>query len=151
MFARLREGGGPPTTSEPGRPTLAAWLLELWLGILPLDRRRRDLTLQGAAFAEQSAYDPAVGSVIAASDSELRGLLAALVRRAQSEGEVAEEVDADVVGYAFLAMAQGPRASCSTTRRTRTWSAAGVSLPSPPCCTSRSGSRPSSGVPSRAG
>jgi AcrR family transcriptional regulator len=65
MFARLRGSVGPAPTHEPGRPTLHAWLVELVASVLPLDERRRDLELQGAAFAELAAHDPEIAGVIA--------------------------------------------------------------------------------------
>ncbi len=107
MFARLRASAGPPEATEPGRPTLHAWLVELVAGVLPLDERRRALELQGAAFAELAAYDSGLGQVIAADDRRLLGLLAGLVRRAQGEGEVDGRLDPDVVAWAVLAILQG--------------------------------------------
>ena len=107
MFARLREASGAVPPGEPGRPTLAGWLTDLMLGMLPLDDRRRTLTLQGSAFSERAAFDAATGEAIRASDDEIRGLLAQLVRRAKVEGEVAGEVEADQVAWAYLALAQG--------------------------------------------
>lgn len=107
MFIRLRESAGVEPPGEPGRPTLSGWLTELMLGMLPLDERRRAVTLQGAAFGDRAAFDPQIGRVIAASDAELRSLLAALVRRAQGEGEVSASIDPDAVAWAYLALAQG--------------------------------------------
>ncbi len=107
MFARLRQTPGLVPAGEPGRPTLSAWLVDLFCSIMPIDAHRRDLTLQGSAFAERAAYDSTVGQAILASDDELRGLLAQLVRRAQGEGEVSADLDPHFVAWAFLAVAQG--------------------------------------------
>lgn len=107
MFARLRAVAAVGPAAEPGRPTLHAWLLELLMAILPLDQARRDLQLQGAAFAERAAYDPVVGQAIASSDNDIRTLLGALIDRAITDGEVAATVNQERVAWAFLAIAQG--------------------------------------------
>lgn len=107
MFARLREAAQPRVTTEPGRPTLHEWLVGLFLSIMPLDERRRDLQLQGSAFTQRAAYDPAVAAAMSLSDNEIRGLLGGLVRRAQGEGEVSRELDPDDVAWQFLALAEG--------------------------------------------
>ena len=78
MFARLREAAQPRVTTEPGRPTLHEWLVGLFLSIMPLDERRRDLQLQGSAFTQRAAYDPAVAAAMSLSDNEIRGLLGGL-------------------------------------------------------------------------
>lgn len=106
-FERLREAAAPLPASEPGRPTLRGWLVELLLGILPLDDRRRAAQRQGDAFAQQALTDPDIAAAIAASDTEVRGLLASLVRRAQSEDEVGALVDPETTAWAVLAIAQG--------------------------------------------
>lgn len=107
MFSRLRESGVALPPTEPGRPTLRGWLVELFLSVMPLDERRRALELQGAAFAERAAYDARIGAAIAASDGEIRESIARLVRRAQGEGEVAAGVDPQAVAVLMLALAQG--------------------------------------------
>jgi AcrR family transcriptional regulator len=107
MFARLRGSVGPAPTHEPGRPTLHAWLVELVASVLPLDERRRDLELQGAAFAELAAHDPEIAGVIAVDDRRLLGLLEGLVRRGQAEGEIDGSLRADAVAWAVLAILQG--------------------------------------------
>lgn len=107
MFARLREKASGPLLVEPGRPSLRGWLVELMVSVLPLDEPRRAAELQGAAFCERAAYDPTLAAAVTASDRELRAALAALVRRAQAEGEVAGAVDPDAVGWAVLAFMQG--------------------------------------------
>lgn len=106
MLSRLREQAGPAPTSEPGRPTLHAWLTDLLCSLLPLDAPRRALVIRGAAFADRAAFDASIGATIAASDGELRGLLASLVRRALAEGELSG-LDPDAVAWHFLALAQG--------------------------------------------
>lgn len=107
MFARLRGTASGPALVEPGRPTLWGWLVELMVSVLPLDEPRRAAELQGAAFAERAAFDPALAAAVAASDQELRGAFAGLVRRAQAEGEVAASVDPDAAAWAVLAFMQG--------------------------------------------
>lgn len=107
MFIRLRESAQAIPPGEPGRPRLRSWLVELFIAMLPLDDRRRALTLQGAAFGDRAPFDPAVGRAIAASDAELRRLLAALISRAQSEGEVNSAVDANITAWTLLGMANG--------------------------------------------
>lgn len=107
MFARMREAAATGAMGEPGRPTLPAWLTDLLVSVLPLDAPRRAAELQASAFAERAAYDPAIGDAIAASDHELTGLIASLVRRAIGEGEVPRGVDPDAVARLWLALAQG--------------------------------------------
>lgn len=109
MLARLRAQAGPPPTGEPGRPTLRGWFTDLCCSLLPLDERRRGLVLQGAAFADRAAFDPGIGATIAGSDAELRGLLAALIRRGIAEGEVTA-LDADAAAWHLLALVQGASA-----------------------------------------
>lgn len=107
MFARLRETASGTALVEPGRPTLRGWLVELMVSVLPLDESRRGAELQGAAFAERAAFDPSIAAAVAASDQELRGAIARLVRRAQAESEVAASVDPDAAAWAVLAFMQG--------------------------------------------
>lgn len=107
MFARLRETASGPALAAPGRPTLAGWLVELMVSVLPLDEARRAAELQAVAFAERAAYDPDIAAAVGTSDQELRGALARLVRRAKAEGEVAAGVDPDAVAWAVLAFMQG--------------------------------------------
>lgn len=107
MFARLRETAAQTALVEPGRPTLGGWLVELMVSVLPLDAERRRAELQGAAFAERAAFDPAIGAAVTASDQELRGAISGLVRRAHAEGEVARSVDPDAAAWAVLAFMQG--------------------------------------------
>ena len=106
-FARLRENAAPLPPGEPGRPTLRQWLVALLLGILPLDPQRSAAQLQGDAFAQRALIDPPIGRAIAESDTELRRLLASLVARARSEGEVPRHVDPETTAWAVLALAQG--------------------------------------------
>jgi hypothetical protein len=63
--------------------------------------------LRGAAFADRAAFDESIGRVIAEGDEGIRGLVASLVRRAQSEGEVPAALNPDHVAWAFLALATG--------------------------------------------
>lgn len=107
MFARLRATASRSAMVEPGRPTLRAWLVDLMVSVLPLDRPRRAAELQGAAFAERAAFDPVIGAAVAASDHELRDAIARLVGRAHAEGEVPTSVDPDAAAWAVLAFLQG--------------------------------------------
>lgn len=107
MFARLRATASRSAMVEPGRPTLRAWLVDLMVSVLPLDRPRRAAELQGAAFAERAAFDPVIGAAVAASDHELRDAIARLVGRAHAEGEVPASVDPDAAAWAVLAFLQG--------------------------------------------
>ena len=107
MFATLRTTEGVGPRNPPGQPTVQEWLTELVLTILPLDDRTRALTLQGAAFAERAAQDPAVGAAIATSDHELRGLLAALIAKGQADGEIPDSVSPATAAWGLLALAQG--------------------------------------------
>lgn len=107
MFARLRATASAPVLSEPGRPTLSGWLVDLMVAVLPLDAARRAAELQGAAFAERAAFDPVIADAVASSDRELRAAIAGLVNRARAEGEVPGSVDADAVGWGVLAFMQG--------------------------------------------
>ena len=106
-FARLRERAAPLPPGEPGRPTLAGWLVELLLGILPLDLDRTAAQRQGDAFAQLALLDPEVAQAVADSDAQVRGLLASLVGRARAEGEVGDRVDPATTAWAVLALAQG--------------------------------------------
>ena len=112
-FLRLRQTAAPLPPGEPGRPQLKDWLVALLLGILPLDQARRDAQRQGDAFAQRAETDPDIATAITESDSQVRGLLASLVARARSEGEVPEGVDPDVTAWAVLALAQGLAAQLS--------------------------------------
>ena len=107
MFARLRATASAPVLSEPGRPTLSGWLVDLMVAVLPLDAPRRAAELQGAAFAERAAFDPVIADAVASSDRELRAAIAGLVNRARAEGEVPATVDADAVAWGVLAFMQG--------------------------------------------
>ena len=71
-FARLRDRAAPIPPGEPGRPTLAGWLVELLLGILPLDLDRTAAQRQGDAFAQLALLDPDVAQAVAASDAQVR-------------------------------------------------------------------------------
>ena len=106
-FERLRHVATPLPPGEPGRPTLRGWLVDLLILILPLDDRRIAAHRQGDAFAQHALTDPSVAAAIAESDQQVRGLLASLVARARSEGEVPEQVDPATVAWAVLALAQG--------------------------------------------
>lgn len=107
MFARFREAAAPMPAQPPGEPTLVDWLTELFLLTQPLDDARRAAYAKAAAFSDLAQSDPSIGSAIAASDREIAGLLASLVRRSQSTGETSDTVDADTTAWAFLALAQG--------------------------------------------
>lgn len=106
-FARLRERAAPLPPGEPGRPSLHGWLVALLVGILPLDDSRRAAQRQSDAFAQWALAEPSVAAAIAESDAQVRGLLASLVARARSEGEVAAHVDPETTAWAVLALAQG--------------------------------------------
>lgn len=106
-FSRLRERAAPAPPGEPGRPTLHNWLVELLIGILPLDEERLAAQRQGDAFAQHALSDKAIGAAIADSDAEVRGLLMALIARSRAEGEVPAHVDPDTTAWALLALAQG--------------------------------------------
>lgn len=107
MLTRLRATAAPGPESPPGQPDVATWLTELFISILPIDDARRALTLQGSAFGERAAYDPGMARVIAASDAEVRGLVAALIGSGQANGELSAAIDAEAAAWAFLALAQG--------------------------------------------
>lgn len=107
MLERLRGSAVPLLDGEPGRPTLRAWLGALVLAVAPLDDQRRTMQRQGHAFAELAPFDDRVGRVMAEDDARLRGLLAALVRRSQAEGEVDHGVDPEGVAWTILALMQG--------------------------------------------
>ena len=107
VFARLRDRAPSLPPGEPGRPTLHQWLVDLLLGILPLDQRRRAVQRQGDAFASLALEDPTIATAISASAADLRGRLAALTARARAEGEVPDSVDPHTVAWAMLALAQG--------------------------------------------
>lgn len=106
-FARLRQTAAPLPAGEPGRPTLRGWLVELLVGILPLDQQRIETQRQGDAFAQRALVDPAIAAAIAESDTQVRHLLASLVDRARAEGEVPSSVDPAITAWAVLALAQG--------------------------------------------
>lgn len=106
-FGRLRESAAPLGSTEPGRPTLIAWLEALMIALLPLDEARMASQRQGDAFAQYALTAPDIAQAIAASDAEVRGLVAALIGRARVEGEVAETVKPDAAAWAILALLQG--------------------------------------------
>lgn len=106
-FRRLREQAVSLPAGEPGRPTLRGWIVELLMGILPLDEERRMVTRQGEAFGQWVLSDPAAAAAVAEDDQRIRGLLASLVARGRAEGEVPPQVDPDAVAWAILALAQG--------------------------------------------
>lgn len=110
MFERIRERAVPMPAGEPGRPSLAAWLTDLFLLMMPLDGSGRAAYVQASAFAERAAFDPAVAESIAASDAEIQGRLASLVDRARAEGEVRRDLDAQAVARLYLDLAQGTAA-----------------------------------------
>lgn len=112
-FARLREQSVSIPSGEPGRPTLRAWLVSLMISILPLDAERRAAQRQAEAFALYSASDPAIAGAITQSDDQLRNLLASLVMRARSEGEIPATVDPQRTAWAVLALTQGLAAQLS--------------------------------------
>jgi AcrR family transcriptional regulator len=107
VLQRLRETSVTMPPGEPGRPTLRGWLVELALAVLPLDQARREATIRGAAFAERAAFDESIGRTVAEGDAVIRGLVARLVSRARSEGEVSTDLDPDHVAWAFLALISG--------------------------------------------
>lgn len=107
MFERIRDTAAPLPPGEPGRPTLAAWLVELHLRLLPLDEERRLAYVRAAAFTDRAAFDPAVAAAVAASDRGIVEQLSGLVRRAAAEGEIAPALDPESIGWGFLAHAQG--------------------------------------------
>ena len=106
-FARLRQTAVVLPDGEPGRPTLHAWLVELAVCILPLDEPRAAAQRQGDTFAIVAATDSAIAGAIAASDEHLRGLFAALIGRAQHEGELSAELDPGHAAWGILALLQG--------------------------------------------
>ncbi len=106
-FTRLRQTAATLPEGEPGRPTLRGWLIEFACCVLPLDAARAAAQRQADAFAGVAASDPAIAEAIAASDDELRGLLAKLVARAAHEGEVPAHVQPDFTAWAILALIQG--------------------------------------------
>lgn len=110
MFARLRDSAVPLPASEPGRPTLVAWLTELFLLMQPLDDERRAAYARSSAFTDHALRDATVAQAITAGDREIRARLESLVRRAQAEGEVPESVDPTHAIWAYLALAQGTAA-----------------------------------------
>lgn len=107
MFTRLRTSAAPGPTQPPGQPDVTTWLTELLVSILPTDEASRALTLQGTAFGERAAYDPAMATVLAGSDAELRGLVATLIRQGRASGELVNRVDPEDAAWAYLALAQG--------------------------------------------
>jgi AcrR family transcriptional regulator len=58
-------------------------------------------------FWERAAYNPAVAKVMRARYDEWRGRLAALIRRAQSEGAAPLEVDAELAAQELVALVDG--------------------------------------------
>lgn len=107
MFQRMRDAAVAPVLGEPGRPTLVGWLTNLSLQILPLDEPRRAAHLQGQAFGERAAFDPALAQALAASDAEIVGLVASLIGRGITEGEVAPGTDPQLAAQTWLVLVQG--------------------------------------------
>ncbi|WP_106213821.1 TetR/AcrR family transcriptional regulator [Glaciihabitans tibetensis] len=94
-------------SSEPGRPTLADWLIGLVMATLPLDDERRSACLVGIAFADRAPFDPKIAVTLASWDNELRSRLTLLARRAHEEGELSRAMSADALSRAVLAFAAG--------------------------------------------
>ena len=92
---------------EPGRPTLADWLIGLVMATLPLDEDRRSACLIGIAFADRAPFDPHIAEALAHWDNELRSRLTLLAGRAHAEGELSRSVDGDTLARAVLAFAAG--------------------------------------------
>jgi AcrR family transcriptional regulator len=107
MFARLRETSAGPAQNEPGGPTVESWLVERMMSLLPLDEARRAAELQRVSFAERAAFDPGIAAAVAASDHDLRGALAEMMRQAKSAGQLAASVDPDAAAWAARAFVQG--------------------------------------------
>jgi AcrR family transcriptional regulator len=109
-FGRLRNTAAPMPPGEPGRPELRGWLVDLLMGVLPLDETRRATQRQGDVFAQHALDDPEIAAAIVESDVRLRGLIASLINRARAEGEVPSWVHADTAAWAVLAIAGGAAA-----------------------------------------
>ncbi len=62
------------------------------MAVPPVDQPQRQATLCGAAFAERAAFEAAIAKSVPGGDAEMRGLVARLVRRAQSEADVPGEL-----------------------------------------------------------
>lgn len=107
MFERLRARAVPMPDGEPGRPTLAIWLANLFVNMMPIDPTSREAYAQASAFTDRAAFDDDIAAAIVASDDEILGRLTMLVRRAQYEGEVAKTVDAANAMRNYLDAAQG--------------------------------------------
>lgn len=106
-FAQLRAQSATLPSAPPGEPTVRDWLVELLLGILPLDAPRRAAQRQGDAFAQHALTDPDIAAAIAQSDDEVRGLIASLIRRSRIGDEGEPVIDPDTAAWAVLALAQG--------------------------------------------
>ncbi|MGG7452345.1 TetR/AcrR family transcriptional regulator [Plantibacter auratus] len=106
-FTRLRDTSAPLPPGEPGRPNLRQWLVDLFIGVLPLDEPRRAAHRQGEVFAQVALVDPDIADAIAESDTRLRGLIASLVARGRAEGEIPTWVDPDTAAWAVWALAGG--------------------------------------------
>lgn len=107
MVARLRESAPDLPTTEPGRPTLTSWLIELTMAILPISEAARRVALQAAAIGSIALHDPDAAAGVRAEDARMRGLIASLVERAIAEGEVDRAVDPTQVARILHAMVSG--------------------------------------------
>lgn len=106
-FSRLRDTSAPLPPGEPGRPNLRQWLVDLFIGVLPLDEPRRAAHRQGEVFAQVALVDPDIAAAITESDTRLRGLIASLVARGRRESEIPTWVDPDTAAWAVWALAGG--------------------------------------------
>lgn len=107
MVTRLRTVAAGPHMATPGRPTLRAWLTDLTLAILPLDEARRARQLMADGLGGRAVHDPGLADALAAGDADLLGAITALVRRAQHEGEVPRDVDAERAARFWLTHVTG--------------------------------------------
>jgi len=106
-FTRLRDTSAPLPPGEPGRPNLRGWLVDLFIGVLPLDGPRRAAHRQGEVFAQVALLDQDIADAIAESDARLRGLISSLIARGRAEGEIPTWVDPDTAAWAVWALAGG--------------------------------------------
>jgi AcrR family transcriptional regulator len=93
--------------SEPGTPTLRAWLVALVLETLPLDAERRAACLVDVAFTERAPFTPGFAEAIAAWEEGIRIQLGRLFAGHQSQGGLHPSVRPDRLARAILALGAG--------------------------------------------
>lgn len=94
-------------SSEPAKPTLERWLVDLVMATLPIDRERRAAVIVGVAFADRAPFDEKIAATIRSSDEAIRNQLERLFAWRRAEGELRAHLDDDSLARTILAFSTG--------------------------------------------